>query len=273
MVKIEGGYFIKARRVQQSKVMHFAPAVREIWDYLIMSAMFKDGKNGIKRGQCLMTYDEILEALHWFVGFRKMRYTKHQCEGAMKVLVKEHMITTQKTTRGMLITVVNYDIYQDFNSYEAGNEAGNKATRSGQGADTIEKEGERNVNKREYTSGVIDLAEGWFKYIKKEYKSSTIKLDQQYDAIESLINLGHPIDKIRRVLRFVATEDFYKKNIRSVKKLTKNWENRQMRWIDAIIEDMNKAVQPTKCGPPVAKYRWEFYEGEDGLSKSRKVPV
>ena len=52
------------------------------------------------------------------VGWRKEAYSKSDCETAMKWLKKHTMITTTKTTRGLIVTILNYDIYQNPKNYE-----------------------------------------------------------------------------------------------------------------------------------------------------------
>ncbi len=116
------GYYIKARKIQESWIAHAPPHVREIWDWLLLRANFEDRKIGdkiIERGQLLTSYDDIREGLHWMVGWRKERYSKWDCEKAMKALTKATMIATQKTTRGLIVTILNYDHYQNPKSYES----------------------------------------------------------------------------------------------------------------------------------------------------------
>lgn len=66
----------------------------------------------------MRSYREILDDLSWHVGYRKMRYPRHFCETAMKILRRWGMVTTMKTTRGFVITVCNYDTYQNIKNYE-----------------------------------------------------------------------------------------------------------------------------------------------------------
>ena len=136
---IEGGYYLKARKVQESWIAKAPPHIREIWDFFLLKANYKDCGE-IKRGQLLTTYSEIQEGLAWFVGYRKETYKKHHCEIAMKALTRERMIATAKTTRGMVITVLNYDKYQDPKSYERYSENDNETTTKLQPTDTIRKE-------------------------------------------------------------------------------------------------------------------------------------
>lgn len=116
MKKIIGGYYIKARQIQKSGIATAAPYVREIWDWLLLEANHKD-TSVCKRGECIRSYKDIREGLKWYVGFRKITYSKDQCENAMKRLRKGGMITTRKTTRGILISICNYDYYQDPDNY------------------------------------------------------------------------------------------------------------------------------------------------------------
>lgn len=139
--KIQGGYYIKARRIRDSDIAHAPPHVREIWDYFIREASHQGMKKRgllLKRGQLLVNYDDIREALHWKVGWRKQYYTRAQCETAMKFLRgnmpdktrrtatkatrrttgKTTRITTTKTGRGIVVTILNYDFYQNLENYE-----------------------------------------------------------------------------------------------------------------------------------------------------------
>ena len=128
---IKGGYYIKARKIMESDIMNQPPHVREAWDYILLKANHKDvilGGKTIKRGQLVTSLDSIRNGLSWYVGFRKEMYTKTQMKTAMKILKEASMITTIKTTRGMIITVCNYDTYQNPRSYEASNDASNEST-------------------------------------------------------------------------------------------------------------------------------------------------
>lgn len=117
---IYGGYYIKPRK---SPVAEFAPCVREVWDYLLNKCNYKDSpETGLKKGQCLVRISEIQDALKWFVGFRKMTYSKTQCEDAYEALRKTMLITTVKTTRGLIITICKYDYYQSMKPSEDYNE-------------------------------------------------------------------------------------------------------------------------------------------------------
>lgn len=141
-MKIKGGYILQPRIIDESETSRFPPHVREIWLYLLRKANHEDRiVHGIfiKRGQLKTSYKDILEDLSWFVGYRKESYKKHHCEIAMKMLTKQRMVATAKTTRGMIVTICNYDYYQDPKNYETDSENHNKATTKPQSNDTINK--------------------------------------------------------------------------------------------------------------------------------------
>lgn len=144
---IQGGYYLKARCIQEASIMHAPPHVREIWDWLLMKAMWRDG-DSLSKGQVLTSYDEIRKGLSWKVGYRIERYSKWDCEKAMKYLTKEKMVTTTKTTRGLIITICNYAYYQDPNNYESHNEDHTKTTREPQTPAMIEKKLKKEEKKR-----------------------------------------------------------------------------------------------------------------------------
>jgi len=173
MEQIKGGYYIKARKIQESDIAHVPPHIREIWDWMLKECNHKDTKV-CKRGQCMRSYKGIQEGLSWFVGWRKHTYSKDQCETAMKWLKKHTMITTRKTTRGMVITVINYDRYQNPASYENHKSTHRITTREPQTSHTINKneENEENV-KRIY----INLKSDWYKQAKEDF--SEINVDYE----------------------------------------------------------------------------------------------
>jgi len=150
--RIRGGFYLKARCIQDSEVAHAPPHVREIWDWLIKEANFEDKKVGnstISRGQCLTSYEKIRDGLSWHVGWRRHRYSISDCETAMKWLRKHAMLTTQKTTRGMIITIINYSRFQDSSNYENHTESGKLTTGEPQTRHTISKKEKNGIMKKE----------------------------------------------------------------------------------------------------------------------------
>jgi len=156
-MKIKGGYYIKARCIQNSEIAIMPPYVREIWDWLLKEANHSEKKidgTVIKRGQLIRSFKDIQKGLHWMIGYRKMSYEKWQCEKSMKFLREQGMVVTTKTTRGMLITICNYDYYQTPKNYESNKRATTRVTREQQLASTINKndKNDKNVKKEDTLS-------------------------------------------------------------------------------------------------------------------------
>lgn len=201
MPEIDGGYYIKARKIQESEIAHAPPHVREIWDWLIKEANHKN--NGkFKRGQTMRSLKDIQDGLKWYIGYRKMTYSKSNCEMAMNWLRKRGMIETAKTTRGMIITILNYDTYQNPKNYESNSENAMKATTNEQHSDSINKndknekndkniyEGFENLNNEPFINAYSEWI-GFRKELKKALKPTTITkqlefLNKQPDPIKCI---------------------------------------------------------------------------------------
>jgi hypothetical protein len=134
MPKIEGGYYLKARCIKESWVAHASPCVREVWDYLLREANHKETKYSgftVKRGQLFRKYSQISEDLKWQVGYRFERYHESAMKRAMMLLRKGGMIELVIEPRGNLITVLNYDKFQNPKNYERTSEQTDDRTSSG----------------------------------------------------------------------------------------------------------------------------------------------
>lgn len=247
-MQINGGYYIKARKTQQSDIAHAPPSVREIWDWLLMEANHSD-THICKRGQLIRTYGDIIEGLCWYVGWRKMRYSKHDCENTMKWLKKRGMITTKKTTRGMIIDIANYSLYQDPKNYESHTENFTKATRKPQSSHTINKN-EKNVKNDNMSKDIVKTSHGdedinkSIKYLEESIKGSldgTQQENRRYCYL--LINRfkkDYPTRQSAQLIQFLISrglEDrFHSKNITNFKYLYYN----AMKIIQSVKADLNK---------------------------------
>lgn len=122
---IKGGYILQPRKIKDSDISTAPPHVREIWNYLLREANSSDKVyNGheVKRGQLFRTYKDIQDGTKWMIGWRKMTYNENQTKKAMKFLRETKRITTKKELGGVLITICNYDYYQNPKNYERPND-------------------------------------------------------------------------------------------------------------------------------------------------------
>jgi len=164
--KIPGGYILLSRKLIESEIFDKPPLYMKVWTYLLCSAQYRDYK-GLKRGQLFTSIPDIQEACSWYVGYRKETPSKSKIYRIIDWLRKcgershereanERMIETTNATHGMVISIVNYDYYQDPSNYEH-NGGGNDedettTTRPKQERNNINKEGKEcsKNNKKEY---------------------------------------------------------------------------------------------------------------------------
>jgi len=108
MKKINGGATLWARQTIDSDIFYNKPDVWfKIWFYLVSKAKYKD-ENQFKRGSCFLKYDWIMD---------KTGATYNQVKHCLEYLKSARQIATRKKTRGMLVTVINYDLYQTLDNY------------------------------------------------------------------------------------------------------------------------------------------------------------
>lgn len=158
------GYILESRTILESEIWSKPPLYFKVWHYLLLRAQYKDYK-GLKRGQLITSIAEIREACSYHVGYRKvtpskteiwniLEFLRNPREGYSEGDNEGNMIRTTKTTRGLLVTICNFNVYQDPNFYEGNNEKTTKRTtkavRRQQQADTTNKEREeRQEGKKE----------------------------------------------------------------------------------------------------------------------------
>jgi hypothetical protein len=80
----------------------------KIWFYLINKVNYKDTKQ-FKRGSGRFTYKEIMIAT---------KATKAQVDFCFRHLRETNAIQTKRTTRGVIVTILNYNKYQDLETYQ-----------------------------------------------------------------------------------------------------------------------------------------------------------
>jgi len=144
--KIEGGAILIARQVFESEIFMFKPAIWfKVWVYILGNVFWKD-KGKLKRGQGYFKYEWIKNATG---------ATQDQLKHCIEYLKASQMIATQKATRGMVVTVLNYDDYQDFNHYKSHTESHLKATQKPHRSHTNKEEGKEGKERKEENKGIF----------------------------------------------------------------------------------------------------------------------
>lgn len=144
---IPGGYILLSRRLIESEIWDKPPIYLKVWIYILNKARH-EAEGAYERGELLLSIPELQEVCSYKVGFRKETPSKKQIfnileflrnpyegdyerddEGNVKDGTKETMIETRKTTRGLIVKVCNYNVYQDPKNYKKtyeGNDESNK---------------------------------------------------------------------------------------------------------------------------------------------------
>lgn len=243
--KIKGGYYIKSRKIKNSPVHKMPPYVREIWDYCLREANHCCnfyGSYKIARGQLFRTYKEIREDLCWYIGYRKMMYHENHTKRAMKVLREARMIDTSKELGGVLITVLNYDFYQDPKNYESTNECTNESTTKEPMTNQCipaNNKNDKNDKNKIYSEDSIELRVSLFlfNHIKKNNPNAKEPNLQSWarDADLLLRVDKRDIEEVKKVIAWTQKDEFEMANILSISKLRKRY--------DQLILKMNKSPQ------------------------------
>ncbi|PTE43391.1 DnaD domain-containing protein [Staphylococcus equorum] len=131
-VYIPGGYILLSRKIIESEIWSKPPMYLKVWIYILTKARYTSN-NKFERGELLLSIPEVQEACSHKVGYRIEKPTKAQIYNIIDWLrsfdekecgdndednVKGTMITTNKTTRGLVCKVHNYSVYQDPKNYE-----------------------------------------------------------------------------------------------------------------------------------------------------------
>ncbi len=139
---IPGGYILLSRRLIESEIWDKPPMYLKVWIYILTKARHKATQR-FERGELLISIPELQEACSHKVGYRTVKPTKDQIYNILEWLrsVNERgseyndeddtnttMITTTKTTRGLIVKVRNYNVYQDPKNYEDNGEHNNENT-------------------------------------------------------------------------------------------------------------------------------------------------
>jgi len=125
------GATVWARKTVESDVFFSKPDKWfKVWFYIISHVNYADCKE-LKKGENFMTYSEIM---------LYTKATKDQIDKFMRWAKADDMIATRKTTRGMVITVLNYAKYQTMDNYKSDMESVKETTARRQQDDTIKEE-------------------------------------------------------------------------------------------------------------------------------------
>ena len=137
------GWFSLDRSVFESDIWEKPHYYFKIWVWIIGRANWKTVTKGGKiyyRGQFKTSYKEIIEENYWMVGYRPEKLKKDQIYRVLDFLMKTGRIQKPKTTRGLWITIKNYERYQKKTGGEDDNQIHTNHTEKRQGKEKQSKQ-------------------------------------------------------------------------------------------------------------------------------------
>jgi hypothetical protein len=148
MRDIKKGAFLMSRGIYDSPIWYEKPAWWfKVWIYILGNVNHTDFQ-GFSRGEGFFTREKIfLEC-----GLSKDGVKAKSIDNVIRWLRERQDLTTQKTTRGIRIKVLNYEKYQDFKTYKNDTENDLKTTQKRHRNDTIRN----NDNNEEQKTKPID---------------------------------------------------------------------------------------------------------------------
>lgn len=167
------GYILLSKGIQNSDIWSKPPLYVKVWMYLLINAQYSDYGN-LKRGQLFTSIPEIQKACSYKVGYRTETPSRKEIWGILEWLRNPHeedtkgtrrgtMIETTKVTHGLIVTICNYNAYQDFKTYESNAEGNNertmKRTRREQQGNNIKNKNKTNKLNNYYSSGKKGIRE------------------------------------------------------------------------------------------------------------------
>ena len=134
---IAGGHIKVARRLKESAIWSQDPHYLRLWTYLLLSVRWdekpiKKGVVTIGRGQVLKSFRRIAEENEWTENRALKRWSTSRVKRMIDWLSENEMVSLHGTELGTLITIKNFNGYQDPESYrlEPGTEPGTQSERS-----------------------------------------------------------------------------------------------------------------------------------------------
>lgn len=180
---IEGGYILLSRKLIESEIMSKPPLYLKIWVWLLLNAQHTNYK-GLERGSYKTSIPDIMDAMTYYVGYRKERPTKKEIFGVIEWLRNPHegngegsMMVTTKVTHGFVYKVQNYSVYQEPKNYEGNDEGLTKVPMISNGGNNNNKNGFKNVKNDKKKDMTI------FEEARKLFPGNKRGLETEYDYL------------------------------------------------------------------------------------------
>lgn len=273
--KIKGGYILLARKFLSSGIMEKPPLWSKLFIWMLLKANKSEGYKGLKPGEFYTNIREMREAMTHFIGYRKEVPSPKQIRviyeslsggtagGTAKGIGDMIKIDPLKGNRGLKITILNYEYYQDPENYEGHKRINQRKPHEGQ-SEKFTKDDCRAqliyVNKKRYKNNkkiykyiypdMIDFVVGFIFHIqedKPKFAPSLTKthLEKSYKTIIDLCRLdGFEWEYVKTVVYWaVKDENFWSDNLQSLATLRKKSETNGLKKFQNIAKSYEKAIK------------------------------
>lgn len=173
---------------------------RSAWTDLLLSAMHSDKKRLIdneveiiKRGSFMTSVVKLSERWKWSRG---------KVNRFLELLESEQMITTKRTTRGTLITIVNYEVYQCLDGCDDASDSTTYGT-SNSTADSTQNKNDKNVKSDNKNIMCKKDAQDLFERLWQLYPVKKGKAQVSIAAKQRLLKVGYD-EMVRAIDRYKA---------------------------------------------------------------------
>lgn len=193
---INGGYQLWAHKTLESPIfLDKPPEWFKLWFFLVMRVYFTEN-NKLPRGSIHLKYKWIES---------QVNVSRSTIDHFLRWAKSESMLATQKATRGMIITLLNYAKYQSPENYESDTKSESKANQKRIKSDTILKE--REINKELKEKSPSEMANAVQKPVKEkkgkdEYVESVLASFQEIMGID---NWSDSVATRRRYAKLLQT--------------------------------------------------------------------
>lgn len=256
MPKISGGYILLARKFLESDLMKNKPPLwSKLAIWMFLKANKNDGYKELKPGQFETSIPKMREAMTYYIGYRKKTptikqirviyeaFAKGTAKGTVKGTDKMIDIEPAKGIKGIRITILNYEEYQNPSNYEGHKK--NKPPKSDEGhneeltkefcrARLIKKQEDYKKNKKIYkyiSTTMINFVVDFIFYIQEQKKNrapalTKSLLDNHFDTVLNLIRIdGFEFEYIHKVIQWSYSDPFWKDNLFSLSVLRNKSSN------------------------------------------------
>jgi hypothetical protein len=221
------GATIWARKTIDSDIFHKKPhSWFKVWFIIVTKANHRDTKE-FKRGQCFLKYS-------WIQDWGELTAT--EIDHCIRFLKSAKQIATRKATRGFIVTVLNYNLYQNLLTYKSDTKSETssdlKAKQKRNRSDTINNNDNndnnvlisKDITKKSY--GNPDINE-IISYFKNTLGLPTIDGSQRQNRVYAnlCVKKFGGVDKVKLLIDSTKVNQFWATKVTSLMKLYYNGVN------------------------------------------------